>query len=184
MISLPSPPSIDVQNPLSGVSNSANSLISNTSKTISNSLPDKRVSGLKFDRPDIDCAKYSLNSLKTLPVPSSLPIPNAQLPTVKDLTDRTSQFIPSIPTLPTIPNIPSAPNLPNVSNLPSLSIPNISQVPIPKVPTLDSINPLPIDAKVKAWLGEPPKIPSLTQLQANLPNVPKPPYFCPTCAKS
>jgi len=183
MISLPQPPSIDVQNPLSGVSNSVNNLIDTTPINVSNTLPDKRVSGLKFQKPDIDCAKYSLNSLKTLPVPSSIPVPQVGLPTAKDLTDRASQFVPTVPSLPTLPNVPTAPSLPNVSNLPSLKIPSISQVPIPKVPTLDSINPLPIDVKVQTWLGEPPKLPSLAQLQANLPNVPKPPYFCPKCSQ-
>jgi len=182
MISLPQPPSINIQNPLGGISNSVNNLISSTSKNISNVLPDKRVSGLKFEKPAIDCAKYSLNSLKTLPIPSSIPIPQLGLPTVKDLTDRVAQFIPPIPSLPTLPNVPTVPNLPNTSNLPSLKVPALSQVPIPKVPTMDSINPLPIDIKVKAWLGEPPKIPNLTQLRANLPNIPKPPYFCPKCS--
>ena len=52
MISLPQPPSIDVQNPLSGVSNSVNNLIDTTPINVSNTLPDKRVSGLKFQKPD------------------------------------------------------------------------------------------------------------------------------------
>lgn len=186
MISLPQPPSINIQNPLSGISDKANNLISSTSTNVLNKLPDKRVSGLKFEKPDIDCAKYSLNSLKTLPGLPSISIPKLGLP-IPPIPPIPSFTLPSIPNLsiPNLPALPKIPNLPSISNLPSFTLPSIPQVSIPKLPTLDSINPLPIDLKVKAWLAEPPKLTSLIKklLPANLPNLPKPPFFSIKCSK-
>lgn len=180
---LPTPTLPNVTNPLSGVSNTANSFTNITSKSPIKSDPIKSVSGLKYQKPVIDCVKFPLLSLDTIPCPPLPDLPTAGLPSKQQLVDRITQFIPKASDL----SLPGVPNLPDINpnNVIKNEIDKLGLVPCPAVPTLDALNPIPgYKEQVKLWLNEPITLPNIKDLLPNLPTIPKPPYFTMPCDTS
>lgn len=172
--SLSSPPSLS-SNPLSGISDKANTSVTKTVSGINNVEPLKNVAGLKYEKPQIDCAIFPLSSLDKLPMPPLPDVPLPQLPTKQDLKDRISQFAPTAPGIPSLPQVPSL-------NLPTANLTSLPSVKIPEVPTLSALNPFPgYKEKVKLWLNEPITLPNIKDMLPNLPDIPKPPFFTLPC---
>jgi len=167
-------------NPLSGVSNTANSFTNINTRSPIKSDPTKSVSGLKYQKPVIDCVKFPLLSTDTIPCPPLPDRPSVGLPSKQELVDRITQFIPKSSDL-SLPGVPSLPDI-DPSNVVKNEIDKLGLVPCPSVPTLDALNPIPgYKEQVKLWLNEPITLPNIKDLLPNLPNIPKPPYFTLPC---
>ncbi len=180
MAILTSPPSLNISNPLSGISNTANSLTNIKSNTVNKLEPLTAKSGLKYKKPLIDCTKFPLLSLDTIPCPPLPERPKIGLPSKQELVDRVTKFIPKAPDL-SLPGIPSLPSI-NPTNVVKNEINKLGLVPCPAVPTLAALNPFPAyKAQIKLWLNEPITLPKIKDLLPNLPTIPKPPYFTLPC---
>jgi len=182
MATLTPPRSLNLSNPLSGVSNTANSLtdikLANPIKT----EPTKTVSGLKYKKPLIDCTKFPLLSLDTIPCPPLPERPKIGLPSKQELVNRAISFIPKIPDLPAIPGVPTLPTI-NPTNIAKNEIKKLGLVPCPAVPSLNALKGIipAYKAQIKLWLNEPITLPKIKDLLPNLPTIPKPPYFTLPC---
>lgn len=180
MAILTSPPSLNISNPLSGISNTANSLTNIKTNTVNKLEPLTAKSGLKYKKPLIDCTKFPLLSLDTIPCPPLPERPKVELPNKQELVDRVTKFIPKASdlSLPGVPNLPSI----NPTNVVKNEIDKLGLVPCPAVPTLAALNPFPAyKAQIKLWLNEPITLPKIKDLLPNLPTIPKPPYFTLPC---
>lgn len=167
-------------NPLSGISNKANSFTNITSKSPIKSDPSKTVSGLKYKKPLIDCAKFPLLSLDTIPCPPLPDRPKVGLPSKQELVDRVTKFIPKSQDL-SLPGIPTLPSI-DPTNVVKNEIDKLGLVPCPAVPSLSALNPFPAyKEQIKLWLNEPITLPKIKDLLPNLPTIPKPPYFTLPC---
>jgi len=181
MAILTPPRSLNLSNPLSGVSNTANSLTDIKSANPIKTEPTKTVSGLKYKKPLIDCTKFPLLSLDTIPCPPLPERPKVGLPSKQELVDNVTKFIPKAPDL----SIPGVPNLPSVNptNVIKNEIEKLGLVPCPAVPSLNALKDIipNYKAQVKLWLNEPITLPKIKDLLPNLPTIPKPPYFTLPC---
>lgn len=180
MAILTTPTLPNVSNPLSGISQTANNATKINNLVPNKKLPMTNVAGLPYKTPKIDCAKFPLLSLDTIPCPELPPLPKPPLPTKQEITDRINQFIPNARDF-SVPGVPSLPEVP-LSNLPKLDIPKLPIQPCPNVPTLEALNPFPAyKNQVKLWLNEPITLPNIKDLLPSLPQIPKPPYFTLPC---
>lgn len=179
---LSNPSSLNALNPLSGISNTANSLTRTLTATVTNALPTKTVSGLKYKKPLIDCTKFPLLSLDTIPCPPLPKIPKVGLPSKQQLVNRGISFLPKIPNLPSIPGVPTLPTI-NPTNIAKNEIKKLGLVPCPAVPSLNALKGIipAYKAQIKLWLNEPITLPKIKDLLPNLPTIPKPPYFTLPC---
>jgi len=176
------PPSLNASSPLSGIENTANSVTNTVTTNVARALPTKTVSGLKYKKPLIDCTKFPLLSLDTIPCPPLPEIPKVGLPSKQELVNRATQFIPKAPDLPSIPGLPTLPSI-NPTNVVQNEIKKLGLVPCPAVPSLNALKGIipAYKAQIKLWLNEPITLPKIKDLLPNLPTIPKPPYFTLPC---
>ena len=180
MAILTPPTPLNSSNPLSGIGNTANSLTNIKTNVVNKSEPLTTKSGLKYKKPLIDCTKFPLLSLDTIPCPPLPERPKVGLPNKQELVDRVTKFIPKSPDL-SLPGVPSLPTI-DPTNVVKNEINKLGLVPCPAVPTLSALNPFPAyKEQIKLWLNEPITLPKIKDLLPNLPTIPKPPYFTLPC---